>query len=78
MKLYGVVVEIMYNLIVFKLELKKMFLIKKLGEDLKTKTGSTKSDKILWLYNTKRMKWPSFQIIYRRLQKILQLWNSMG
>ena len=49
MKLYGVVVEIMYNLIVFKMGLKKMFLIKKLGEDLKTKTGSTKSDKILWL-----------------------------
>ena len=48
----------------------------KLGEDLKTWTGSARSCD--WLYDTKRMKWPSFQIIYGRLQKILKLWNSMG
>ena len=35
----------------------------KLGEDLKTWTGSARSCD--WLYATKRMKWPSFQIIYR-------------
>ena len=49
MKLYGVVVEIMSNFIVFKLDFLKMFLIMKLGEDLKTWTGSIKSDKILGL-----------------------------
>ena len=49
MKLYGVVVAIMWNFILFKLDFKKMFLIMKLGEDHKTWTGSTKSDKILGL-----------------------------
>ena len=49
MKLYGVVVEIMSNFIVFKLDFLKMLLIMKLGEDLKTWTGSIKSDKILGL-----------------------------
>ena len=47
MKLNGVVVEIMQNFVVLKLNLKKMFLVMKLGEDLKAWTGSTKSDKIL-------------------------------
>ena len=47
MKLNGVVVEIMQNFVVFKLDFLKMFLVMKLGEDLKTWTGSTKSDKIL-------------------------------
>ena len=31
----------------------------KLGEDLKTWTGSARSCD--WLYDTKRMKWPSFK-----------------
>ena len=44
-----------------------MFLMMKLSEDLKTWTWSARSCD--WLYDTKRMKWPSFQIIYRRLQK---------
>ena len=52
--------------------LKNVSDLMKLGEDLKTWTGSARSCD--WLYDTKRMKWP----IYRRLQKILQLWNSMG
>ena len=34
MKLYGVVVEIMGNLVVFKLDFLKMFLIIKLDEEL--------------------------------------------
>ena len=34
MKLYGVLVEIMWNLIVFKLDFLKMFLIIKLDEEL--------------------------------------------
>ena len=47
MKLNGVVVEIMQNFVVLKLNFKKMFFVMKLGEDLKAWTGSTKSDKIL-------------------------------
>ena len=49
MKLSGVVVEIMQNFVVFELDFKKIFLIMKLGEDLKAWTVSTKSDKILGL-----------------------------
>ena len=41
MKLCGMAVQIMYNLLVFKLDLKKIFLIVKLSEALKNLTGLT-------------------------------------
>ena len=41
MKLYGVVVQCMQNLLVFKLDLKKIFLMVKLSEALKNLTGLT-------------------------------------
>ena len=40
-KLSGVVVRIMYNLLLFKLDFKKIFLIGKLSEALKNLTGLT-------------------------------------
>ena len=46
MKLCGVVVQIMSNLLVFKLDLKKIFLIVKLSEALKNLTGLTTACKI--------------------------------
>ena len=41
MKLYGMVVQCMQNMLVFKLDLKKIFLIVKLSEALKNLTGLT-------------------------------------
>ena len=49
-----------------------MFLIMKLGEDLKTWTGSTKSDKILGL-----TVW-SETYEMNKFKKILELWRSVG
>ena len=72
MKLNGAVVEIMQNFVAFKLDFKKMFLVMKLGEDLKTWTGSTKSDKILGFIFLIRNVWND------QVSKILELWNSVG
>ena len=44
----------------------------KLGEDLKTRTGSTKSDKIL------RLTVWSETYEMTKFQKILELWSSVG
>ena len=41
MKLYGMVVQCMQNMLVFKLDLKKIFLIVKLSEALKNLKGLT-------------------------------------
>ena len=43
MKLCGLVVQIMKNLLVFELDLKKIFLIVKLSETLNNLTGLTKA-----------------------------------
>ena len=51
MKLCGVVVQSMKNLLVFKFDLKRIFLIVKLSEALKNLTGLTNS-----LYDLRREK----------------------
>ena len=56
MKLCGVVVQIMSNLLVFKLDLKKIFLIVKLSEALKNLTGLTTACMIRDLRNDKVLK----------------------
>ena len=56
MKLCGVVVQIMSNLLVFKLDLKKIFLIVKLSEALKNLTGLTTACMIQDLRNDKVFK----------------------
>ena len=57
-KLCGVVVRIMYNMLLFKSDLKKIFLIVKLSEALKNLTGLTtacmiqdvRNDKVLRIF----------------------------
>ena len=67
MKLCGVVVQIISNLLVFKLDFLKIFLIVKLSEALKNLTGLTTAWDLL--YDPRREKWQSFQDFYRRLRK---------
>ena len=56
LKLCGVVVQIMSNLLVFKLDLKKIFFIVKLSEALKNLTGLTTACMIQDLRNDKVLK----------------------
>ena len=55
-KLCGVVVRIMYNMLLFKLDLKKIFLIVKLSEALKNLTGLTTACMIQDVRNDKVFK----------------------